>query len=206
MKRADLHELHYITPIENLASIMRYGLLSKHQAKRIGHKSIAMEEIQEIRANKKVPGGRPLHEYVNLYFSARNPMLYKRKGRHAEICVLRVSTAILDLPSVIIADGNAASEHAAFWPSPEGLKKVDGDIVFAEYWPDIDQIAEWKKKRVKKSLESDYPRPKAGAFRPIHGCATAISKSSGRGLHPLPCIIPARIHPRPKDGAFCGVS
>jgi hypothetical protein len=30
-------------------------------------------------------------------------------------------------------------------------------------------------KRVKKSLESDYPRPQAGAFRPIHGYATAIS-------------------------------
>jgi hypothetical protein len=29
--------------------------------------------------------------------------------------------------------------------------------------------------QVKKSLESDYPRPKAGAFRPIHGDATAIS-------------------------------
>jgi len=28
---------------------------------------------------------------------------------------------------------------------------------------------------VKKSLESDYPRPKAGALRPIHGFATAIS-------------------------------
>jgi acetolactate synthase I/II/III large subunit len=28
---------------------------------------------------------------------------------------------------------------------------------------------------VKKSLESDYPRPQAGAFRPIHGYATAIS-------------------------------
>ena len=29
--------------------------------------------------------------------------------------------------------------------------------------------------KVKKSLESDYPRPKAGALRPIHGFATAIS-------------------------------
>jgi class 3 adenylate cyclase len=28
---------------------------------------------------------------------------------------------------------------------------------------------------VKKSHESDYPRPQAGAFRPIHGYATAIS-------------------------------
>jgi hypothetical protein len=31
------------------------------------------------------------------------------------------------------------------------------------------------KLEVKKSLESDYPRPQAGAFRPIHGYATAIS-------------------------------
>jgi len=30
---------------------------------------------------------------------------------------------------------------------------------------------------VKKSLESDYPRPLAVAFRPIHGFATAISKA-----------------------------
>ena len=30
---------------------------------------------------------------------------------------------------------------------------------------------------VKKSLESDYPRPQAVAFRPIHGFATTISKT-----------------------------
>jgi hypothetical protein len=32
-----------------------------------------------------------------------------------------------------------------------------------------------KSERVKKSLESDYPRPLAGALRPIRGFATAIS-------------------------------
>ena len=31
---------------------------------------------------------------------------------------------------------------------------------------------------VKKSLESDYPRPETSALRPIHGFATAISKTS----------------------------
>jgi len=30
--------------------------------------------------------------------------------------------------------------------------------------------------QVKKSLESDDPRPKAGALSPIHGFATAISE------------------------------
>jgi hypothetical protein len=35
--------------------------------------------------------------------------------------------------------------------------------------------------QLKKSLESDYPRPEAMALRPIHGFATAISTAfSGR--------------------------
>jgi len=38
-----------------------------------------------------------------------------------------------------------------------------------------DRKGESQNTKVKKSLESDYPRPQAGAFRPIHGYATAIS-------------------------------
>ena len=76
-------------------------------------------------------------------------MLYKRKDLHRELCVLQVSTDVLDLPGVVIADGNAASEYTAFWPSPAGLARVDKGLVFAEYWTDEDQIQEWHKKRVK---------------------------------------------------------
>lgn len=108
-----------------------------------------MPEIQEIRANKVVPGGRALHDYANLYFHARNPMLRKRAVRHAELCVLRVSTDILDLPGAVITDGNSASGYTAFRQSPAGLAIVDRDLVFAEYWTDADQIVEWQKKRAK---------------------------------------------------------
>ena len=149
MNRADLGELHYITPIANLDSILQHGILSKRRAERMNPKSIAMEEVQEIRENKKVPGARPLHEYVNLYFCARNPMLYKRKDQHSEICVLRISTAVLDLLSVVMADGNAASDYTRFWPAPEGLENVDEASVFAEYWIDPDEIVAWRRKRVK---------------------------------------------------------
>ncbi len=34
----------------------------------------------------------------------------------------------------------------------------------------------WRRRKVKKLLESDYPHPEGGALRPIHGFATAISK------------------------------
>ena len=150
MKRADLHELHYIAPIVNLSSIIKHGLLAKRWAGRMKPESIAMEEIQQRRMNKRlVPGKRTLHEYVNLYFYARNPMLYKRKDQHERICILRVSTAVLNLPGVIIADGNAASDYTRFWPSPEGLEYVDEAIVFAEYWTDPDEIVAWRKKRIK---------------------------------------------------------
>jgi hypothetical protein len=76
-------------------------------------------------------------------------MLFKLSGRHRELCVLRVSTDILDLKGVVIADGNAASQYTAFWPSPSGLRNVNSELVFAEYWTDEDQFTQWHKKRIK---------------------------------------------------------
>lgn len=149
MDRSDLEELHFITPIANVPSIIAHGILCKRKAKLLKPVSIAMEEIQEIRANKAVPGGRPLHDYANLYICARNPMLYKRAGRHLELCVLRIDPAVLDQTGVVIADGNAASSYTAFWPAPAGLTKIDKELVFAEYWTDRDQILKWHKTRVK---------------------------------------------------------
>jgi len=149
VRRSELVEFHYIVPIANVRSIMKRGILCKNRAKRLRPESVAMEEIQEIRANKVVPGGRLLHDYANLYFHARNPMLRKRASQHTELCVLRVSTEILDLPGAVITDGNSASGYTAFRQSPAGLAIVERDLVFAEYWTDADQIVAWQKKRAK---------------------------------------------------------
>ena len=77
MNREDITELHYITPIENVPSILEYGILSNRKAARLPHTSVAMEEVQDRRRNKQIPGARSLHNYVNLYFDAHNPMLNK---------------------------------------------------------------------------------------------------------------------------------
>ncbi len=134
MKREELKELHYITPICNLCSIMTLGLLSHRRAEALGHHSIAMEEIQMRRAKKTVPGGLALHEYVNLYINARNKMLFKIKDTHADLCVLRIDPSLLDLPGVIVADQNASSDYVRFEPTPNGLQYVDKRLVFADYW------------------------------------------------------------------------
>ena len=91
----------------------------------------------------------PLHEYVNLYICARNPMMYKRRESHASLCVLRVSTNVLEKPGVVITDGNASSEFVRFSAAPGGLAIVDKELAFAEYWTHQDEIEHWRRKRAK---------------------------------------------------------
>lgn len=149
MERHELQELHYITPICNTPSILEHGILSHSRVSRLPHQSVAMEVIQDRRAAVRVPGGRPLHAYANLYVCARNPMLYKRQAQHATICVLSVSSDVLDLPGTIITDSNASSEYVRFASAPGGLRIVDRDLTFAEYWTDQDTIKQWRKKAAK---------------------------------------------------------
>lgn len=81
MERSRIRELHYITDMANVASMLERGLLSNRLARRVasGHVSVADAEVQARRASKRVWVGRssrPLHEYVNLYVHARNAMLF----------------------------------------------------------------------------------------------------------------------------------
>lgn len=150
MRHDELTELHFITSIANVPSILLSGVLSHRRAARYRHESVAMQEIQARRARVVVPGGRLLHEYANLYICARNPMLYRLQGQHRELCVLRISTDVLNLPDVVIADQNASSNYVRFAVSPDGLALVDYEMVFAEYWTHPgDNLAEWRHKSVK---------------------------------------------------------
>jgi hypothetical protein len=79
VEREDITEFHYIAPIDNLASILQRGILSNQLSQQVPHRSVASDLIQTRRSPKTVPGGKSLHEYVNLYFHARNLMLYKLK-------------------------------------------------------------------------------------------------------------------------------
>lgn len=130
---------------------MKLGILSNREVtrRRIRSASVALPGVQERRESKVIPGAKPLHDYVNLYICARNPMLYLRRSQHQALCVLQITPAVLDLNGVIIADGNAASGPTAFWPSPAGLAKVHKETVFAEWWTDSNEFVLWENRRVK---------------------------------------------------------
>jgi hypothetical protein len=103
VNRADISELHYTTPIEIVPSMMSHGILSNRRSTQVAHTSVAMEEVQDRRRDKQIPGAGLLHDYANLYFDAHNPMLSKRRDKNDTICVLRIDHAVLDVPGVIAA-------------------------------------------------------------------------------------------------------
>jgi len=146
VKRDELSELHYITPIANLPSIWSHGVLPHNQVQRIPHQSVAMPEIQDRRAKVVVPRGKRLHDYVNLYLHARNPMMSVRRSHHFILCVLRVSTDVLDISGTVVTDGNAAGNYVRFAPAPGGLAIVDKELAFAHWWTHPDPIEYLRRK------------------------------------------------------------
>ena len=163
MNRADVKELHYITPIANVLSILQRGILSHTLAAQLDHDSVAMPEIQERRKNKQIPGARTLHEYANVYFDAHNAMLSKRRHRNNEICVLQVNAAVLDLPGVIVTDRNAASDWVSFRSAPDGLELIDVERLRAKYWTHSDPYDQMSHKS-EKCAEVLVPERVEGRF------------------------------------------
>jgi len=150
MLRTELAELQFITHIDNLASILEHGILSHNQMAARHHVSVAMPEVQDRRAQKVVPGGRRLHDYANLYFCARNPMMFVRRAQHESLCVLSIAPSVLDIPGAVITDQNAASKYVRYAAAPDGLAHVDRELTFARQWTHPgDQIAEWRHKAAK---------------------------------------------------------
>src|SRR5438132_2765228 len=123
-------EFQCIMPLENIPSVMTLGILSNERAAKVAHHSVALEVVQERRDQKQVPGGLKLHQYANLYFHARNPMLYKRKDTAATLCVLRISMEIWHIDGVVVTDRNASSDYVRFL-HPSQADLLDYDAIYA---------------------------------------------------------------------------
>jgi hypothetical protein len=162
MDRNKLKELHCIMPITNIPTVMELGILSHRRAQAVPHESVADPEIQDRRARVRVPDGRPLHEYANVYLTARNPMMYRRLEQDASLCVLSIDTGVLDLPGAVVADRNASADFVRFAPAPNGLAIVDEALTFAQYWTHDDHYEQIRRKQAKQAevLVPDRVDPK----------------------------------------------
>ena len=138
--KASVRYLFYITHIDNVASIVRRGLLSHAEIERqqIPFTRIYDDSIVSRRKEKCTPEGRSLWDYANLYFQARNPMMYRviHEKKKEALAVVAVRPAIMETGGVIIADGNAANAPTQFFDLVEGMKVVSANwkTIQNEWW------------------------------------------------------------------------
>lgn len=115
-----------------------------------------MQPVQDRRDQKRVPRGLRLHQYANLYFHARNPMLYKRRGEAGSLCVLAVSTEALKIEGTVITDCNAASDWVRFL-HPLQWELVNFGDVFAEDWRHTGNASRYYQHKSRKCAEVLVP-------------------------------------------------
>lgn len=178
-------------PMANIASVMRNGILSYEQAAKLPHRSVAMQPVQDRRDRKQVPGGLKLHQYANLYFHARNPMLFKRLSEVQSLCVLRDSTIVLGVEGVVLSDQNAASDYVRFVP-PSDWRRLDFDEILAMDWRHPgDQVAFWRHK-ARKCAEVLVPYQVESEF--LTG-AYVVDKAAQARLAKHGCTLPITVEP-----------
>jgi hypothetical protein len=148
-------EFHCIMPMVNIPSVLKHGILSYERTAKVAHASVAMQPVQDRRDVKRVPGGLMLHRYANLYFHARNPMMFKRQTEAPSLCVLRVSTDVAKLAGVVFADRNASSDWVRFL-DPSQWSALDFEAIYAMDWRHPDRF-EFFARKSKKCAEVLVP-------------------------------------------------
>ena len=148
--------VYSIMPIDNIPSVLSYGILSHEEAKKLPHLSVADPDVQDRRENVVLPNGAKLHQYANLYFSFWNPMLSRVRENNENICILGVSLSVLDIDGCAITDRNAATSLARFYSPQYGLNELDFEKIHMSNWND-DNVYVFRDNRAIKCAEVLVP-------------------------------------------------
>jgi hypothetical protein len=164
----DNYKIDYVfhmTDVSNLKNILQYGLLSHNEAhsKGLNKTDIALQDVNQRRANKKPIHGISLHDYVPMYFNPKNPMLYRRKQIQNNIVILAIDRRVIYQNKSIFSDGNAASDATKFFNNLSDLVRLNWQCIRNEYWNDyVDG------KRIKCAETLTYPKIPIKYLKKIH--------------------------------------
>ena len=173
LARLGLTNLYHLTTVPNLAGIAEQGLLPRARLTAGAFTDIAYPDALDLRARyplELADGTRiQADEMVPLFFSAKNPMTFKRRV-HTGRCIVVIDVAKLFEQSVTIvfSDGNLASgaSKTSVYHQPRDLQHLNDAVLNAPYWtdPNLDERANKERKRQRAAEFLVSPSIEPAAF------------------------------------------
>ncbi|OGO50975.1 MAG: hypothetical protein A2148_03055 [Chloroflexi bacterium RBG_16_68_14] len=150
----DIDRLHSIQHIANLKSIAKHGILSRNRIAALQLRTVDISDPDVQRGRSEwLYGGRPLHDYVPLFFRALTPMQYVvciKQGRRDEVAVLEIDVEVFAVPGVIFTDGNARASETRVFGDLNALAELD--------WEALNTPDAWSREyKLRKSAEILVP-------------------------------------------------
>lgn len=185
--------LHF-THLDNLAAVVRHGLLSDVRARASLVAEVGDKGIKESRRRKVVPvrHGGTVADYVPFYFAPRSPMMYRiacdhrdsTDGRYGDgdrpllYLVATVGSIVNHGLTWVATDGNAATATTEFTSDLGRLDEmVDWPLMVEERWNNIPEDPDRQRRRMAEFLVRDQVPFTAlhqiGAFDETHASAAA---------------------------------
>lgn len=124
--------LDHMTHIDNLDSIMKYGLLAHNNPyKQI---DISNQDVNSRRDHRENIYGRKVHDYVPFYFNPRNAMMYK--NRNENIVILAFDTSLIYKDNIVFTNKNASTDSVKYFKDINGLSKLNWNYIWRDSWND----------------------------------------------------------------------
>jgi hypothetical protein len=149
----------HMTHVNNLSSIFASnGLHSINQLKihQTPFNDISNQSVQTRRANVTVtPTGKPLHDYVPLYFGRKTPMASALRALNNSLIFLAFDFYILESRPCVITDGNAADANTTFreFNSVDDLQILDPKSINTHLYAHNEEI---KRRKQAELLVLDF--------------------------------------------------
>ena len=194
--------IYHITPVENLASIARDGILCDliAVATDVASVNIGYDHIKERRRQRLVTVGPrgTLDHYVPFYFAPRSPMLYTiSKGNvedsgtqsHIVHLVVNVDHVVDQGLSYVFTDGHAEMAVSGQYTDLADLTKIDWDLMKFVMWNDTNAYPNRKQKRQAEFLVHHHcPWDLVTSIGVMDTEALQMVQDVLRGIAPLPSI------------------
>ncbi len=148
LEQYKIGSLDHMTHIDNLESILKYGLFAHSNPYK--KRDISNIDVNNRRNKQESIYNRNIHDYVPFYFNPRNAMMYRNKDEN--VVVLAFSRNLIFAKNALFSNKNASADTVQFFNSAQQLENLKWNYVWSDSWYNKINVTEVKQAMMSEVL------------------------------------------------------